>query len=90
VAFFIERIGLPLPAGDEARVVRIPHDPEKPRASVPAGERSEVSQCSQDGILHDIFGILVVPHEPACQSISGVEVRQDDRVEGVASSIGSI
>ena len=56
-------------------VAGIPHDPEKPRASVAAGKGAEVPQGPEGSVLDDVFGVVVVSHEPAGEAVRRTKVR---------------
>lgn len=63
---------------------RIPDDPEKPGAAVPAAEGSEVTKRPQRRLLYGVVRIFFIAHEPAREAACGVEMRQDDLVEALA------
>jgi hypothetical protein len=64
----------------------IPNDSEKPGPAVAASKCSEVSKRPERRLLHDIFGVVLVPHQPARQPIGRVEVRDNDVVKALGES----
>src|SRR5262249_28598569 len=60
---------------------RVANDLEEPGAPVSAGKRPKVPQGPQRRVLHDIFRIVLVAHEPSCQPIRRIEMRKHDVVE---------
>src|SRR4029077_1481641 len=49
-----------------------------------AGKCPKIAKSLQRRLLHDIFRIVLIAHQPARQPMSGVEVGQDDSVEVLA------
>src|SRR5207302_7132863 len=47
-------------------------------------EARKIGQCAQHGFLQYILGRGGVAHQPAGEIVRGVEIRQHDRLEGVA------
>ena len=68
------RLGAPAPAG-------VANDSEKPGACVPPCKGWEVAKRAQCGLLHNVFRIMLVSNQPACQTVCSVEVWQDDVLE---------
>ena len=62
----------------------VAHDREQPgaraRPLLPA-EAVEILERAQGGVLHDVFGVVLVPRQVARQRVRGVQVRQHDGFE---------
>src|SRR3954468_8967550 len=63
----------PLP---EVRVARVAHDREQLRLRVAAAKRAERAAGAQHRLLHDVFGVVRVAHEPAREVVPRRQVRQ--------------
>ena len=61
----------------------IANNPEEPRPCVPPFEGMEVAKGPQRRLLHDIFRIVLVPHQPSCEPVRRFEVRQDDDIKAL-------
>lgn len=59
----------------------VPHDSEEPRPAIAAAEGSKVAEGSERRFLHDIFGVVFIPHQPARQPAGRPEMGQHDLVE---------
>ena len=59
----------------------VTNDSEEPGPPIAAAKRPKISKRPEGRFLHDIFRVVVVPHQPACQPVGGVEVRHNDFVE---------
>src|SRR5688572_2407759 len=67
-------VGAPATAG-------VAHDTKEPGSAVAAGEGPEVAKGAQRRFLHDILGIVLIPHQPASEPMRGVKMRQNDVVK---------
>ena len=65
-----------MPAG-----TRVANNSEEPGPAISAGECPKVSKGPERRLLHDVFRIVLVPHEPAGQTMSRIEMWQNDLVE---------
>ena len=63
---------------------RVANNPEEPGAAVSAGKGPKVSKGSQRRLLHDVFRIVFIPHQPARQPIRGIEMGKNDLVKTLA------
>src|SRR6185295_15243356 len=81
VLLLIERVGEGDEVGHLPAATGVANDSEEPCARVSARERPEVSQRAQRRFLHGILGVVLISHEPACQTIGGIEMGQNDLVE---------
>ena len=77
VAQWLDALAAPTPA-------RVANDPEEPRAAVAAGKGSKVSKGSQGRLLHDVLGIVFIPHLPAGEAKRGIQVGKNDFVKTLA------
>ena len=84
VLLFIERVGRRLKAVAAPAITGVANDSEEPDTPIRAVECSEVSKGSQGRLLHDVFRVVFIPHQPARQPIGGAEMRKDDRVKAFA------
>ncbi len=85
VLLFIEQVGGRLEAVAAPASARVAHDSEEPGAAISADECPKISKRSQRRLLHGIFSIRVVPHQPTRQPIGRIEVGKDDLFKGLAS-----
>ena len=81
VVLFVKQIGqrvrapaIPVPGG-------VPNDAEEPGAAITTRESPKVSKRAQRRFLHNVLGVLVVSHEPARQTMRGVEMGQHHLVK---------
>src|SRR5262249_34698946 len=77
VLLLIERVSGRLQAVAAPANTRVANDSEKPGTPISSNECPKISKRSQRRLLHGIFCIRVVTHQPARQSISRIEVRKD-------------
>ena len=84
VVLLVERIDFNRRLAAAFHVAGIPHDPEEPGAAVAAGKGAEVPQRPEGGVLHDVFGVVLVSHEPAGEPLRRTEMRQYDIIEALA------
>ena len=61
----------------------IANNPEEPRLCVPPFEGMEVAKGPQRRLLHDIFRIVLVSHQPSREPVRRFEVRQDDDIKAL-------
>jgi hypothetical protein len=54
----------------------VPHNSEQPGLSIAALKAIEIPQSPQDGVLSNIFRIVLVPQQPAGKIVSSVQVRE--------------
>ena len=78
---FVELVGqcvepIAVPTG-----ARIANNAEEPSSAVSAGECPKISEGPERRLLHDVFRILLVSHQPAGKTMSGVEMWQNDLIE---------
>src|SRR5581483_2584373 len=69
----------PVPA--EPGVAGVPHDREEPGAHVSAPEAAEVANRPEEGVLHRVLRVVVVPEEVARQRVRRVQVRESQFLE---------
>ena len=69
-------------------ITRVADDSEEPRTPISADKCSEVSKGSERRLLHHIFRIVFIAHQPARQPIGGIEMRNDDRVKALSNCKG--
>lgn len=62
-------------------VRRVAHDGQEPRTSAAAVERANVLQRTYACVLYDVLCIVDIARWPPRQVASGIEVRQDQRLE---------
>ena len=86
VEFLVEQIGVCPRLTGAPRVTGIPDDPQEPGAGVAAGKGTEVAERPQGRVLHDVFGVVIVSHEPARKPARRAKVRQHNIVEGLGRS----
>ena len=55
----------------------VAHDAEKPGPAVLAAETIEESEGAQAGVLHHVFGVVIVAHQKTRQAVGGIEMRQN-------------
>ena len=80
VSLFIERVDRHLKTRGRTSLAQVLRTILRNQARpLPPVKCPEVSKGAQRGLLHDVLGIFLIPHEPACQSIRGIEMRQDKR-----------
>jgi hypothetical protein len=65
-------------------VTGVPHDPHEPGAAAAAGKGAEVPQRPERGVLHGVFGVVLVSQEPAGEPVRRSKMRQHDVVEALA------
>ena len=66
---------------------RVAHDRQQPGARARrllAAETLEILERAQAGVLHDVFRVLRVPRQVACQCVRSIQVRQHERFESRA------
>jgi hypothetical protein len=85
VLLFIERVGRWLVAMTTPAIARVANDSEEPRPPISAHKCPEVSKGPQGGLLHHIFRIAFVPHQPARQAVAGIQVRNDDSFKALST-----
>jgi hypothetical protein len=74
---FIDRLGqLTRPVPLQPRVAGVADNREQPGPALAAAIAAKKLESSQIGFLHDIFGVLIVAHQPACQVVCGGQMRQ--------------
>src|SRR6476660_2501970 len=73
---FIERVGHCLETATAPATTRVADDSEEPGTAVPASKCTEVPKGPQRRLLHDVFSIVLIPHQPACQPIASIEMGQ--------------
>jgi hypothetical protein len=78
VSRFIEQVGLCLHAVAALVETGVANNSEKPGTPVPAGKCSKISKGLQRRLLHDIFRIVLIPHQPASQPVGVLEMGKDD------------
>jgi hypothetical protein len=88
VLLFIERIGRCFVAVAAPAKTGVANNSEKPGSSIAADKCSELSKGSKGRLLHDIFRIVFIPHQPARQPMGGIKMRKDDRVKAFSNSRG--
>jgi len=81
---FIERVGGRLEAVAAPAGTRVANDSEEPGTPISANECPKISKRSQRRLLHGIFSIRVVPHQPTRQPIGRIEVGKDDLIKSLA------
>lgn len=86
VLLLVEWIAARLDAAAAPAGAGVTHDSEEPRPPIAAGERPEVLERTQRRLLHDIFGIVFVAHQPPGQSPGGPEMRHDDLVKRLSNA----
>ena len=74
----IERVAECLEAVAAPVTTAVANNSEKPGPPIAAGKCPKVSKGPQRRLLHGIFRIVLIPHEPARQPMGGVEMGQDD------------
>ena len=62
-------------------IAGVPHDGQQPDSGVATVKTVEEPECPDTGLLRHVLGIVVVARQPACQVVSGVEMRQHDALE---------
>src|SRR5207245_8678010 len=83
VLILIERVGDCLEAAAAPAMTGVANNPEEPSPSIAAGKCPKVSKRPQRRLLHDIFRIGVIPHQPARQTMGRIEVGQDHFLKAV-------
>jgi hypothetical protein len=81
VLLFIERVGECLDAVAAPATAGVANNAEEPGPTISASKCSKVSKGPERRFLHDIFRIVLIPHEPARQPIGRIEMGQDDLVK---------
>ena len=51
---------------------------QQPGARVLATEAVEEAERANDGLLHDVLGVMVVAQQPACEVVGGIKMRQNN------------
>ena len=51
---------------------------QQPGARVLATEAVEEAERANDGLLHDVLGVMVVAQQPSCEVVGGIKMRQND------------
>src|SRR5688572_13730067 len=82
---FIERIVRCFVAVVAPAITGVANNSEKPGSSISADKCSEVSKGSKGRLLHCIFRIVFIPHQPARQPMGSIQMRKDDRVKAFAN-----
>ena len=78
---FIEGVGQRIePAAVPSRT-GVVNNSEEPGPAISAGKCPKIAKGPERCLLHDVFRIVLVPHQPARQTMSSVEMGQNDRVE---------
>src|SRR5215471_4165563 len=82
---FIESLGhlLRTMAAQEV-VARVAHDGEQPSTRVAAPEATEESERTHEGVLDDVFRVLIAAREPSREVVGRVQVRQHRLLEWTA------
>ena len=86
VLLFIERVGQYCVAVPAPAITGVAHNSEEPRTPISTDKCSEVSKGPQGRLLHRIFRIVFIPHQPARQPIGRIEMWKDDRVKALPNS----
>jgi len=82
VYFFLE-LDLELPPAVPLQPTggRRPNNSQQPGARIPTSEGAKVSKGTQARLLNHVLRIIGVPHEPAREVVSRIEMRKDDVLE---------
>src|SRR5262249_20696379 len=79
---FIDRLSeLSSPISLQPRVTSVANNREQPGSALATAIATEKPESSQICLLHGIFGILIVVHQPARQIVSGRQMRQHHFLE---------
>src|SRR4029077_7012224 len=74
---FIEGGRLAGPILVQPCVAGVAHNCEKPSARISAVEAAKKPEGTQVCLLYHVFRVLLVPRQPACEVVGGVQVRQN-------------
>src|SRR4029450_8279169 len=87
VLLFIERVGQCLESATAPATTGVANDSEEPGTAVSARKCAEVPKGPQRRLLHDVFSIVLIPHQPACQAIASIEVGQYNLLKTAADRV---
>ena len=81
VSLFIEGVGFCLHAVAAPVETGIANNREEPGTPISAGKCSKVPKGPQRCLLHDIFRVVLIPHQPARQPLGVIEMGKDNVVK---------